>query len=81
MSRPFVGCCAPSGWRCGTLGVMNLLTVTCSATVADADAQAIKDAGIEVVKIDSERHLIAVKGAVPGAPGGNVVIRPAVKAK
>ena len=36
---------------------------------------------LEVVKIDSERHLIAVKGAVPGAPGGNVVIRPAVKAK
>jgi len=25
---------------------------------------------LEVVKIDSERHLIAVKGAVPGAPGG-----------
>ena len=36
---------------------------------------------LEVVKIDSERHLIAVKGAVPGAPGGNVVIRAAVKAK
>lgn len=36
---------------------------------------------LEVVKIDSERHLIAVKGAVPGAPGGNVVIRPAVKSK
>ncbi|WP_300615751.1 50S ribosomal protein L3 [Dokdonella sp.] len=37
--------------------------------------------GLEVVKIDSERHLIAVKGAVPGAPGGNVVIRAAAKAK
>jgi large subunit ribosomal protein L3 len=36
---------------------------------------------LEVVKIDSERHLIAIKGAVPGAPGGNVVIRPAVKSK
>ncbi len=36
---------------------------------------------LEVVKIDTERHLIAVKGAVPGAPGGNVVIRPAAKAK
>ena len=36
---------------------------------------------LEVVKIDAERHLIAVKGAVPGAPGGNVIIRPAVKAK
>lgn len=36
---------------------------------------------LEVVKIDSERHLIAIKGAVPGAPGGNVIIRPAVKSK
>ncbi|WP_440221696.1 50S ribosomal protein L3 [Dokdonella sp. MW10] len=35
---------------------------------------------LEVVKIDSERHLIAVKGSIPGAPGGNVIIRPAVKA-
>ncbi|MFC5487836.1 50S ribosomal protein L3 [Dokdonella soli] len=36
---------------------------------------------LEVVKIDTERHLIAIKGAVPGAPGGNVIIRPAVKTK
>jgi large subunit ribosomal protein L3 len=34
---------------------------------------------LEVVKIDSEKHLIAVKGSVPGAPGGNVIIRPASK--
>lgn len=31
--------------------------------------------GLEVVKIDAERHLIAVKGAVPGATGGDVIIR------
>ncbi|MCK9539146.1 50S ribosomal protein L3 [Dokdonella sp.] len=36
---------------------------------------------LEVVQIDSERHLVAIKGAVPGAPGGNVIIRPAVKSK
>ena len=36
---------------------------------------------LEVVKIDNERHLIAIKGSVPGAAGGDVVIRPAVKAK
>jgi large subunit ribosomal protein L3 len=35
---------------------------------------------LEVVKIDSERHLIAIKGSVPGAQGGNLIIRPAVKA-
>jgi large subunit ribosomal protein L3 len=36
---------------------------------------------LEVVKIDTDRHLIAIKGSVPGAAGGDVVIRPAVKAK
>ena len=35
---------------------------------------------LEVVKIDSERHLIAIKGSVPGAKGGNLIIRPAAKA-
>jgi large subunit ribosomal protein L3 len=34
---------------------------------------------LEVVKIDSERHLIAIKGSVPGSKGGNLIIRPAVK--
>ena len=32
---------------------------------------------LEVVKVDAERGLIAVKGSVPGAPGGDVVVRPA----
>ena len=36
---------------------------------------------LEVVKIDLDRHLIAIKGSVPGAPGGDVIIRPAVKTK
>ena len=35
---------------------------------------------LEVVQIDSERHLIAIKGSVPGAPGGHVIIKPAAKA-
>jgi large subunit ribosomal protein L3 len=34
---------------------------------------------LEVVKVDAERGLIAIKGAVPGAPGGNVIVRPASK--
>ncbi|MBS0193121.1 MAG: 50S ribosomal protein L3 [Proteobacteria bacterium] len=34
---------------------------------------------LEVVKVDLERGLIAVKGSVPGAPGGNVIVRPAAK--
>ena len=35
---------------------------------------------LEVVKIDAEKGLIAVKGAVPGARGGIVFIRDSVKA-
>ena len=35
---------------------------------------------LEVVKVDAEKNLIAVKGAVPGARGGIVVLRNSVKA-
>ena len=34
---------------------------------------------LEVVKVDVERGLIAIKGAVPGAPGGDVIVRPTNK--
>ncbi len=34
---------------------------------------------LEVMRVDPERNLVLVKGAVPGAPGGNVMIRPSVK--
>ena len=32
-----------------------------------------------VVKVDAERGLLAVRGSVPGAPGGDVLVRPAAK--
>ena len=35
---------------------------------------------LEVVKVDAEKNLIAVKGAVPGARNGIVVLRNSVKA-
>lgn len=35
----------------------------------------------EVVRVDAERNLLLIKGAVPGAPGGMVVITGSVKAK
>lgn len=35
---------------------------------------------LEVVRIDTERQLILIKGAVPGSKGGHVVVRPSVKA-
>lgn len=33
----------------------------------------------EIVKIDSQHNLIMIKGGVPGAPGGYVMVKPAVK--
>ncbi len=36
---------------------------------------------LEVVRVDPERNLLLVKGAVPGARGGDVVVMPAVKAR
>ncbi len=36
---------------------------------------------IEVVRVDTERNLLLVKGAVPGAPGSDVVVTPAIKLK
>jgi large subunit ribosomal protein L3 len=36
--------------------------------------------GLIVVRVDAERQLLLVKGAVPGSKGGDVVVRPAVKA-
>lgn len=42
-------------------------------------AEQVTVQNLEVVKVDAERNLLLVKGAIPGAPGGEVVIRPAVK--
>jgi large subunit ribosomal protein L3 len=35
---------------------------------------------LEVVRVDVERQLLLLKGAVPGAKGADVIVRPAVKA-
>ena len=34
---------------------------------------------VEVVRVDVERNLLLIKGSVPGANGGDVVVTPAVK--
>lgn len=36
---------------------------------------------LEVVRVDEARNLLLIKGAIPGAPGGDVIVRPAVKVK
>ncbi|MER2473903.1 50S ribosomal protein L3 [Photorhabdus laumondii] len=35
---------------------------------------------LDVVRVDAERNLLLVKGAVPGSTGGNLIVKPAVKA-
>ncbi|MFT7228869.1 MAG: large subunit ribosomal protein L3 [Methylophilaceae bacterium] len=36
---------------------------------------------LEIVRVDGERNLLLIKGAIPGSKGGDVVVRPAVKSK
>ncbi|MDA8752800.1 50S ribosomal protein L3 [Halieaceae bacterium] len=43
-------------------------------------AENVTTQGLEIVRVDAERNLLLIKGAVPGAPGGDVIVRPAVKA-
>jgi large subunit ribosomal protein L3 len=35
---------------------------------------------LKIVEVDAARNLLLVRGAVPGAPGGQVIVRPSVKA-
>lgn len=44
-------------------------------------ARRVTEQTLEVVRVDAERNLLLIKGAVPGASGGDVIIRPAVKLK
>ncbi|MCL6417163.1 50S ribosomal protein L3 [Aestuariirhabdus sp. Z084] len=44
-------------------------------------AERVTVQSLEVVRVDAERNLLLIKGAVPGAPGGDVVVLPAVKAR
>ncbi len=36
---------------------------------------------LEIVRIDAERQLLLIRGAVPGSRGGDVTVRPAVRAQ
>jgi len=36
---------------------------------------------LEVVRVDAENNLLLIKGAVPGATGSNVIVRPTIKIK
>lgn len=43
-------------------------------------AERVTTQGLEIVSIDTERSVLVVKGAVPGATGGDVIVRPTIKA-
>lgn len=43
-------------------------------------AERVTTQNLEVVRVDVERNLLLVKGAVPGATNGDLIIKPAVKA-
>ena len=36
---------------------------------------------LEVVRVDLENNLLLIKGAVPGAPGSSVIVKPAIKTR
>lgn len=36
--------------------------------------------GLEVISVDAEKGVLVIKGAIPGANGGDVIVRPSVKA-
>jgi large subunit ribosomal protein L3 len=36
---------------------------------------------LEIIRVDEKRNVLLIKGAIPGAPGGNIIIRPAIKIK
>ena len=44
-------------------------------------ADKVTKSNLEVIRVDAERNLLLVKGAVPGSENGQVVVRPAVKAR
>jgi large subunit ribosomal protein L3 len=36
---------------------------------------------LEIVRVDADRNVLLIKGAVPGHAGGKVIVRPAIKAR
>ncbi|RQW61621.1 50S ribosomal protein L3 [Vibrio viridaestus] len=43
-------------------------------------AERVTTQNLEIVRVDADRNLLLIKGAVPGSTGANVIVKPAVKA-
>lgn len=52
----------------------------CKGMAGHMGAEKVTVQNLEIVKVDSENNLIAIKGAIPGIKGGIVVITDSVKA-
>ena len=67
--------------QCGSMGVIDPARVFKNKKMAGQYGnEQVTILNLNVVKVDAEKNLIAVKGAVPGAKGGIVFIRDSVKA-
>ncbi|MFT6153013.1 MAG: large subunit ribosomal protein L3 [Crocinitomicaceae bacterium] len=44
-------------------------------------AERVTTQNLEIVRVDAESNLILVKGALPGCTGGQLIIKPAIKAR
>ena len=67
--------------QCGSMGVIDPARVFKNKKMAGQYGnEQVTILNLAVVKIDADKNLIAVKGAVPGAKGGIVFIRDSVKA-
>ena len=67
--------------QCGSMGVIDPARVFKNKKMAGQYGnEQVTILNLAVVKIDTDKNLIAVKGAVPGAKGGIVFIRDSVKA-
>ena len=44
-------------------------------------SERVSTQNIEVVRVDTDRNILLVRGAVPGARGGDVIVTPAIKMK
>jgi len=44
-------------------------------------AERVTTQSLQIVRVDQENNVLLVKGAVPGPAGGDVIVRPAVKAQ
>ena len=65
----------------GRVTTRNLRVVKGMRAAGRMGADRVTTRNIRVVSIDADNHLLVLRGAVPGAPGGVVIVRHAVAKK